>query len=621
MKLKFISFILFVFITSSLFSQKIIPFDSENWDMTQGKVVQYLGRDALSGTAKLNDIEFVNGIIEVDIAVTGVASYPEINFHYQNSEEYEHFYIRPHRSEIYNDVLQYLPVINGDKAWQLYTGENYTAGAKIPINEWLHIKIEVKDNQARVYLNYSEQASLKISRLYYGKNAGGISLSTSVPGTAYFSNFSVTTTSDLNFDEPEKEEFFPGVIKEWEISRTYKISKINTTKTPDQQELDNLKYQKVEADISGLVNIAKYRKRKGYEADCIYAKTIIQSEKDETMELQIGYSDAVAVFLNGQILFSGNSGYQQRDQSFLGIIGYNDMVYLPLKKGENELILLIAESFGGWGFQCRDGNAIYTNGLTKLWETPPIFKTSESVLYDSKREVLYVSNFDQFNMGNPNINQYISKISLQGEMIEKEWITGLNNPLGMCLHNDKLYIVERMAVVIVKPKTGIIEDKIRIPASFFLNDIAIDNEGRIYVSDTRKNTIWKYEDEELTEWLKGDEVSGPNALFFHDGKLIFGNSGDQYLKSVDIETKEISKIAKLDQGFIDGIRLDNNGNYLVSLWHGKIFRVSKEGEVILILNSCTPEIYSADFEYIKEKNLLIVPTFYGNTVVAYKLEN
>jgi hypothetical protein len=31
----------------------------------------------------------------------------------------------------------------------------------------------------------------------------------------------------------------------------------------------------------------------------------------------------------------------------------NDAVYLDLKKGRNEIVLGVADYFGGWGFICR----------------------------------------------------------------------------------------------------------------------------------------------------------------------------------------------------------------------------------------------------------------------------
>jgi hypothetical protein len=75
-------------------------------------------------------------------------------------------------------------------------------------------------------------------------------------------------------------------------------------------------------------------------------------------KLSIGYSDDVSVFLNGRILYRGRSAQAFRDPAFLGIVNpENDTVYLPLKKGSNELMLAVSELGGGWGFVCRLADA------------------------------------------------------------------------------------------------------------------------------------------------------------------------------------------------------------------------------------------------------------------------
>ena len=83
----------------------------------------------------------------------------------------------------------------------------------------------------------------------------------------------------------------------------------------------------------------------------LYARTTIDSDRDQLKKLYLGYSDDVSVFLNGKILFRGRSAQNFRDPGFLGIVSPdNDAIYLPLKKGDNELILAISELGGGWGF-------------------------------------------------------------------------------------------------------------------------------------------------------------------------------------------------------------------------------------------------------------------------------
>src|SRR5437016_3172568 len=83
-------------------------------------------------------------------------------------------------------------------------------------------------------------------------------------------------------------------------------------------------------------------------------RTNIESNRDEVKKLEIGYSDEVSVFLNGKILYRGRSAQGFRDPGFLGIVNpENDALYLPLKKGKNELVLAVSELGGGWGFVCR----------------------------------------------------------------------------------------------------------------------------------------------------------------------------------------------------------------------------------------------------------------------------
>jgi hypothetical protein len=86
----------------------------------------------------------------------------------------------------------------------------------------------------------------------------------------------------------------------------------------------------------------------------VYARTSIDSDRDQLKKLYIGYSDDVRVLLNGKILFRGRSAQNFRDPGFLGIVNpENNAVYVPLKKGSNELMLAVSERGGGWGFNCR----------------------------------------------------------------------------------------------------------------------------------------------------------------------------------------------------------------------------------------------------------------------------
>jgi sugar lactone lactonase YvrE len=592
----------------------IIDFESDLWVLKNAQIVQHMERKCLSGYAYLKDLEFENGVIEVDIAADGTRSYPGIVFRMQSEQDYERFYIRPHRSNLYPDVLQYTPAFNGVDSWQLYNGEGFTAIANIPVNQWIHLKMEISGTQARVYLNNEEKPALVITDLKHGISRGTIGVFGPKNKTAYFSNFRYRADDNLKFDPPPETRTPLGTIAEWELSPAFDISQVDLELAPKDQGLDGFTWQKVKSEPSGLVDISRFVKKAGGAADCVFARTIINSDEDKVMNLKFGYSDAVSIFSNGNLIFFGNSSYRSRDPSFLGIVGLNDAVYLPLKKGENELLLLIAESFGGWGFICQDGNAIFQNeNLTKLWELSHKLKYPESVVYDEKRNTLYVSNYFYPQRG------FISKIDLNGKIEDLEWVTGLNRPTGMCIFKDKLFVVDRTSLVEIDIESGQIVNKNPVPKARFINDVAIDLSGNAYITDTQANVIYRFKNGEFEIWMENDQIKNPNGLCVDNNLLLVGNSGDGCLKSVNLDDKKINTITHLGEGaIIDGIKVDARGNYIVSDYNGRVFLVSPSGNKTELLDTTTPQHFCADLEYIIGKNLLVIPTLYDNRILTYK---
>ncbi|MDH4221901.1 MAG: SMP-30/gluconolactonase/LRE family protein [candidate division Zixibacteria bacterium] len=598
---------------------EIIDFESDRWVLKDALVTEYLGRKSLRGYAFLKDVEFENGIIEVDMAVSGSRSYPGIIFRMQSVEDCERFYIRPHRANLYPDALQYTPVFNGIDCWQLYNGDGLTAGADIPVNRWFHLKMEISGKQARIYLNDSDQPALAIYDLKHGLSKGTIGVLGPNNTSAYFSNFSYKIDSTLQFESPPPVETPPGMITEWELSQNFKISQIDMEKFPDDQILSGLQWKKATSEPSGLVNISRYVRRNGSEPDCIFARTIINAKKPEVEKLLFGYSDVISIFLNGKILFSGTSSYQKRDPSFLGIIGLFDRVYLPLEEGKNELFLIIAESFGGWGFMCQDGSAIFQHeSVEKKWETENKFKMPESIVYDSARGMLYVSNYGSYDATNQR-GEYISRVSLDGVIEELKWVADLNNPTGMAILNNKLFVVERKNLVEIDIQSGRIAKRYPVPQARFLNDITVDLSDNLYISDSYRNLIYRFKDGSFEEWLSGLEIKNPDGLYIHKNKLILCSTGDNRLKQVDLDTKEISTITNLSSGIPDGIKTDVDGNYLLSHWEGRIYKINPSGEIKKLLDLSAPEINCADFEYIPGKGLLLIPTYFDNRIMCYEI--
>jgi hypothetical protein len=97
----------------------------------------------------------------------------------------------------------------------------------------------------------------------------------------------------------------------------------------------------------------------------VLARVVIRSDSAQVKKLGFGFSDQGSIFLNGRILFSANNTYRSRSQRYLGVVTVdNDAIYLPLQEGENELVIAVSESFGGWGligrFADLDGISVET---------------------------------------------------------------------------------------------------------------------------------------------------------------------------------------------------------------------------------------------------------------------
>jgi len=594
---------------------QVIPFDTTRWEFVTAKPAEFAGRSCIAGKAILKGKSIANGVVEVDMAVTGQRSYPGILFRMASGEEFERVYIRPHLPPLFQNVVQYVSTFNGIDSWQLYSGPGYTTSAEIPKNTWFHVKIAFSGEQAAVYLNNSETPVLEIPHLGHGQGAGSLGIEGPDDGTAYFSGFSCHEETSLKFPSRQPEETPFGVITGWQLSQVFKLAAIDNERTPAAQGITNITWTDAYSRSDGIVDISRYYGRLGNAPDLVFARTTIESDKECSRLYAFGYSDVISVFVNGKLIFCGNSSYTSRDPNFQGIVGLNDYVNIPLKKGRNELMIALAETFGGWGFIFRDAKALYMDShMKQSWEIRNRFRVPESVQYDTKRDVLYVSNY--FNDG----KEFISKISPKGEVLSMEWATGIYQPAGMTMSHDKLYVVGRMALVEIDPESGKVTNRYRFPEPGLPNDVAADDAGNLYVTDSRKSLIYKLENGSMTEWLKSPELTQANGLIFSEGRLIAGTSGDGCIKTIDPASKAISTMVCLGEGAImDGIAYEGNGNYLISDFNGKIYRVNRSGEKKLVLNSTAPGMFCAAFEYIPGKHLLVVPTFTDNRVVAFEL--
>jgi DNA-binding beta-propeller fold protein YncE len=256
-----------------------------------------------------------------------------------------------------------------------------------------------------------------------------------------------------------------------------------------------------------------------------------------------------------------------------------------------------------------------------IWLNDSSFKSPESVAYDANNKCLYVSNFNKVPGEGEMYNEdYISKVDLNGKVLVQKFIKNLTAPTGISVSNHRLYIVERNGIVKFNLETGKIENRFWVPKTFFLNDIDADSIGTIYFSDSGRDIIYRIKNNKLEKWLESDEIPEINGVFLDGDKLIVAANGDSTLKSINIIDKKVTTIAHFKKGILDGIKKIGN-DYLVSHFEGNLYRVKQNGEVSELLNSRNEKIFCADFEYIDELKLLVVPALWNSMLICYMYEN
>lgn len=253
--------------------------------------------------------------------------------------------------------------------------------------------------------------------------------------------------------------------------------------------------------------------------------------------------------------------------------------------------------------------------LVTIWETKKDLKTPESVAYDSDNDILYVSNVNQ-NPWEKDNNGFISKVNLKGDVVEANWIKGLSAPKGMGIHKGMLYVTDITDLVEIDIKKGEIVKRYPVKDAKKLNDVTVDRSGTVYFSDMGDNAIYIFKKGKIELFLKKDDFKNINGLYLQGNTLLAGLS--DRVVSIDVTTRAIKPFVNNTVG-IDGIVATGKGTYLISDWEGHIYEIKEGQKPQLLLDTTPTKINAADIEYIKGKDILLVPTFFKDNVVAYQL--
>jgi sugar lactone lactonase YvrE len=234
---------------------------------------------------------------------------------------------------------------------------------------------------------------------------------------------------------------------------------------------------------------------------------------------------------------------------------------------------------------------------------------------DKDNKVLYVSNIDGTDPWGADGKGSIGKVGLDGKIIATDWVAGLNAPKGLGMYNGKLYTADLTNLVIIDIASGKIDTTALIEGAVGLNDITIDSKGVVYISDSPGKKVFRFKNGKAELLL--NNLNGPNGLLIHKNELyVLDNMGLYKMK----DDKSLIQITDGLNGNADGLENVNGKDFIISCWEGLIWYVGSDGKKELLLDTKGRNKNAADISFDKDSKTVYVPTFFKNTIVAYKVK-
>ncbi|PBB16231.1 ATP/GTP-binding protein [Mesorhizobium sp. WSM4313] len=224
----------------------------------------------------------------------------------------------------------------------------------------------------------------------------------------------------------------------------------------------------------------------------------------------------------------------------------------------------------------------------ELWRATG-FEQPESALVDAAHNRIIVSNI----VGNPGAadgNGYLSLLSMDGKVISRRWVDGMDAPKGMAIAGGKLYAADITKVRVVDLASGRLVETIDVPGAVFLNDMTADRAGKVYVSDMLADTIYRIDGDRPELFVKDALLASPNGVFADGGRLIaaswgkginrtdFSTAEPGGLLSVDLATKKITPLPGAQKfADLDGVIAIGDTIYATAYMTGTLYSYKPGG--------------------------------------------
>jgi putative heme-binding domain-containing protein len=239
----------------------------------------------------------------------------------------------------------------------------------------------------------------------------------------------------------------------------------------------------------------------------------------------------------------------------------------------------------------------------------------------------YVANVNGDPAARDN-NGFITKLDPRGRVVALKFIgpsraAPLHAPKGLAVVGKTLYVLDLDRVRGYDTSRGdpVLDIDMAPYKAAFLNDLARDAGGNLYLSDSRSGFVARIEPGDghrVTIVARGPQLDGANGLSVQPktGRLAVVTWGTGRVLEL---TGRGEVKAWLDRRFekLDGADFDADGNLYFSAYReGRVYRADPDGKVSVLREGL---VTPADINIDRARRLLLVPCFEADTVRAIPL--
>jgi hypothetical protein len=274
------------------------------------------------------------------------------------------------------------------------------------------------------------------------------------------------------------------------------------------------------------------------------------------------------------------------------------------------LLLILATAVAGFGLggcerrgqrteaesrALAESAAVYERQVAmfrRVGETPNL-QAPESARYDSDLDVWFVSNINGDPAKKDN-NGFIIRLSADGSPDTAKFIAGgrkgvtLNAPKGMAIVGDTLWVADLDAVRAFNKQSGAPIITVNVPGAKFLNDVAVDNDGTLYVTDTGlgpglkhlgPDRVYQIKNQKATVALESSQLQGPNGIAWSPGdeEFVIVSFLSPAVFGWEPGSKQLRPLGT-GPGQEDGVEVLPDGGLVITSWADSSLFLLKDGK-------------------------------------------